>query len=254
MALTTLAATALFVTACSEPPPPPPPPVVQAPPPPPPPPPVTPIDELMARYNIDARIRLPEDRAPSNDAERIAILNFFDAFARGNSSRLEPMLAGPDRFELTKLVESGQWSDATGKITRIDLRTGRSPDGEPAVLAVMHVGDRFEPQLWTYSLASADAEFEAVATPPGIMNQLSGDDWVSAWFEILAKDMQLAMKPDEEPTLPKTDYTNSDDGSGWSEGGGGDQPSAPAMSPGGPGKRKPNVDNPIAPPRGPGFK
>lgn len=250
---TLLAGALLTVAGCSEPPPPPPPPVVQAPPPPPPPPPITPIDELMARYNIDSRVRLPEERAPSNDPDRIALLTFFDTFARGDSSRAEPMLSPLDRVELEKLVAHGQWAASTERITRIDLRTGRAPTGEPAVLAVLHVGEHFEPQLWSYKVSGPTAEFEAVATPPGIMDALSGDDWVGAWFGVIAKEMELASKPDEELVVPKTDFTPEDTGSTASEEGGQEGP-GPAMSPGGPGKRKPNVDNPIAPPRGPGFK
>ena len=75
---------------CGEDPPPPQAPVVQAEPPPPPPPPapkVTPVADLMAELGIDKRINLPEDKAPDNDPARIALLEFFDAFVRGDDSR-----------------------------------------------------------------------------------------------------------------------------------------------------------------------
>ena len=63
---------------------PPPPPVVQAPPPPPPAPPkpaVTSIADLMVEYHIDPKVHLPEEKAPDNNPDRIAVLQFFDGFA-----------------------------------------------------------------------------------------------------------------------------------------------------------------------------
>ena len=62
-------------------------PVAVAPPPPPPPPPppaptVTPIAQLMKELGISDKIRLPEDKAPGTDPERVAVLKFFDGFAK----------------------------------------------------------------------------------------------------------------------------------------------------------------------------
>jgi len=244
------------MTGCGDEPPPPPKPIVQAPPPPPPPPKVTSIAELMAKLNIDPRVSWPEERAPSSilDADRAAILTFFDAFARGDSSRLQPMLASTDQYELDNLVKSGAWDSTTKKITKVDVRAGRSPEtpSRPCVLAVYRVGDNFEPQLWSYQISPTGAEFEAVATPPGIMNQLSGDDWIAAWFALLQKDQELASKPDENPNIPKTNVAAKDDGSDAPAGMAPAGPSAPAPSgqPGSPGKRTPGT--PIKPAR-PGF-
>ena len=65
---------------------PPPPPVVTrvAPPPPPPKPTVTPIDQLMVQLGIDERVQLLEEDAPAKEDDRRAVLEFFDAFARGD--------------------------------------------------------------------------------------------------------------------------------------------------------------------------
>ncbi|MFO0827265.1 MAG: hypothetical protein U0572_03860 [Phycisphaerales bacterium] len=258
-AAATLLASSL--TGCGEEPPPPPPPppvaakpVVE-------PPKVTSISELMAKLGSDTRIRWPEERAPVtiNDAERTAILNFFDAFARGDSSRLQPMLSATDQYELDNLVKSGAWDATTKKITRIDIRTGKSPASggtaaKPCVLAVYQVGDNFEPQLWSYRVQPTGAEFEAVATPPGIMNQLSGEDWVTAWFELLQKDEELANKPDENPHVPQSSLVVNDnsDSQETSSAPSGPSAPAPAGAPSGPSPSKRPPGPPIKAPR-PGF-
>jgi hypothetical protein len=229
-----------------------PPPVVVAPPPPPPPPPppaLTPITELMAKLGIDPKVRLPEDKAPATDAERIAVLGFYDAFARGDADRLKSMLSTPDQFELDALVSSGDWKKTVDAITRIDVRTGKGNDTGTCTLAVFHVGDSFQPQLWEYKVSGPSAEFDAIACPPGVMDLLSGDDWINAWLGILAKDVEIAQMPDEIIKPPKTDYTtDTSDGEsttgpmGPTPGGGG--------GPGSPGKRP--IGTPIKAPK-PGF-
>lgn len=241
---------AAFLTGCSEPPPPPPPPkpIVKAPPPPPPP--ITPISDLMAKYNIDTRVNLPEDKAPKTDPERIAVLSIFDAFARGDSARLQGMLSSADQFELEKLVKSGAWTSSTESISRIDVRCGTAPTNEKCALAVFHVGDNFEPQLWAYKVESASSQFEAVATPPNVMNSLSGEDWISAWYKLWQEDLALASKPDEEIVVKQEDRSvKNEEASASGEGDG------PSISPGGGGgrtnKRKPS-DTPIRAPK-PGF-
>ena len=102
--LTAVAGLSLGIAGCgSEPAPPPAAPVAKkAPPPPPPAPPapkVTPISELMAQYGIDPRVNLSEDLAPDNDEGRIAVLRFFDGFAKGDAARLTDVLRGPLGFD-----------------------------------------------------------------------------------------------------------------------------------------------------------
>ncbi len=229
-----------------------PPAVVQAPPPPPPKavapeaPKLTSIKDLMAKYDIDQRVTLPEERAPDTDEARIAVLKFFDAFARGNADALKPMLSAPDQFQLDGMIEAGSFAKSTAAITRIDVRCGKQ-DSSNCTLAVFHVGEGFEPQLWSYT-TGGKAEFDAIATPPGILNKLSGDNQIAAWFEVLKLELAKADEPDESPEMPKQDFTKEDEGG---------QPTAsegdvPAGVPGGlPGKRMPGA--PIKAPKGPGF-
>jgi hypothetical protein len=242
----------LFLIGCSDPPPPPPPPPVVVKPQAPPPPPVTPISELMAKLDIDPRVNLPEDRAPKSDPERIAVLTMFDAFARGDSARLQGMLSAPDQYELEKLVNAGTWKSATESITRIDIRCGQAPTNDKCALAVFHVNDEFEPQLWAYKIAGASTEFESVATPPNVMNSLSGEDWITAWYTLWQKDLEIASKPDEEIEIKQENRSQKEDTSSSDEEGSPSmQPAAPS-GPGSPGKRPPKTDEPIRAPK-PGF-
>lgn len=241
-----VAACAALVGCGGDPPPPPPvvsKPVNTAPPPPS----ITPIKDLMAQYDIDPRVNLPEDKAPDSDVKRIAVLKFFDAFVRGNADALRPMLSGPDQLQFDGMVEGGIFAKATAGITRVDVRCGPQ-DSNDCALAVFHVGEEFEPQLWVYT-TGAQAEFDSVATPPGIMEKLSGDNWIAAWYEILRLELAKADEPDAVIEVPQTDFTAEPDKPDGSE--------SPGISPGGsggnsPGRRKP-TSNPIKPPRPPGF-
>ncbi len=213
--------------------------VVVAPPPPPPPPPpaaptVTPIEQLMAEMNIDPRVSLPEDKAPDNDIDRRAVLSFFDGFARGNDKAVATMLPETDRPQLVALVDSGAWKDTTGRITKIDVQCGTSPLSDKCALAVVEVkggGDAFQPQLWTYHTGDESPTFEAVPTPPGILDRLSGD-WISRWFAILEEELALADKPDDEYAIAQRDLDDGKDTVASAGGGGG----GGAPSGGAPGK------------------
>ena len=221
----------------------------------PPPPPTAPakprataVAELMTQLGIDERVRLPEDKAPSTTEARMAILEFFDAFARGDDTALDTMLSGLDRAELEELVESGAWEETTSHITRIDVQSGQSPTGQACALAIFYVADDFQPQLWYYETHEDSATFDAVAAPPNIMERLSGTDWIAAWFDLLAEELALADMPDEEFAAPQKNYGDNTRSDSFSIGPGGDQPTR--RLPGSPGKR-PRPKGPKRRPPGP---
>lgn len=211
-----------------------------APPPPPPPPAITSIEDLMAELNIDRRLVLPEDKAPNNNADRKAVLVFFDAMARGNSQSLKGMLPLADQMELNALVESGAWTETAARIQKVQIQTGSNSLGQKCALAVIEVGTgtdmTFQPQLWYYNTDQEDAVFEAAPTPPGIMDKLSGD-WIAAWHQILADELALAEKPDEDLSVAQKNMDTNDEaskptdtgsgGGGIGGGGGGRQPRNP---------------------------
>ncbi len=235
------------------------PPVVIAPPPPapapPPPPAVTPIDQLMTDLSIDQRVSLPEDKAPNNNADRKAVLVFFDALARGNSQSMKGMLPLSDQIELAALVDSGAWKNTVSKIQKIQIQTGVNSLNQKCALAVIEVGaigdQSFQPQLWYFNTEQEEPIFEAAATPPGILDKLSGD-WIASWHQILADEMAMADKPDADVSISQKDLDDREDeaptsgrgggfGAGGGEGGGGpnrirdpkSRPPVKAPSPGG---------------------
>lgn len=215
---------------------------------PPPPPALKSVETLMAELRIDERVILPEDQAPPTNEERTALLEFFDAFARGDAEALGPMLTTLDRLELETMVEEGAWSEATKDISSIEIQTGVNNLGQNCVLAVLEVNWEFEPQLWYYTMESVGPVFEAALTPPNILNELSGD-WIAAWHRILEEEIELALMPDEDLTPISENLDEEGPSSSGSSGGGRGPASSPnSTPPPGRGRRKP----PSAPRRPPG--
>ena len=115
-------------------------------------------------------------------------------------------------------------------------------------LAVFHIGAGFQPQLWAYTAGEDTSTFDAIATPANIMDRLSGDNHIAAWYEIVKLELAKADEPDEVLEVAQQDFTKADAASSESTGGGETAPGAPA---GAPGKRAPGA--PIKPPKPPGF-
>jgi hypothetical protein len=223
--------------------------VVDDTPPPPPPPPrpsVHTIEHLMAELGIDRRIVLPENRAPGTNEARVAVLQFFDTMVKGEHEELGLLLSAADKLALDELVDAGTWQPSIASIKRVEIQTGSSPAGDPAALAIIEVdtasGTDFRPQLWYYQPGQAGYTFTAVATPPGIMAKLSGEDWIEAWHRILQEDLALAELPDTPIKEPKMNYDKSGQDGGAGPSGGG--PSEPSM----PGRRTPPRTPPYRPP------
>ena len=160
------------------------------PPPPPPPPPISSVDDLMSQMQIDPAVRMAEENAPATTDERRGVLTFFDAWVRGDHQTVANMLGAADRMEIQTMVQDGQWAEATSDIDAVDIRVGRSNRGENCVLAIYEVGFGFQPQLWRFSGSGDMMVFEAVATPPNMVDRLTGDHIVS-WWEILNEEEAL---------------------------------------------------------------
>lgn len=118
---------------------------VRRPPPPPredPTPTVTPVAELKDRLRIDERVRFPENQAPETDEERKAILQFFDAQARGDHEVVASFLTDIDRRELERMIKAGHWQESTKNITDIEIyqtgtASGISYDADAMGLSAM---------------------------------------------------------------------------------------------------------------------
>jgi hypothetical protein len=165
---------------------------------PPPPPPVTTIEAIAAELQIDTYIvRWAEEDAPASSGERRGVLIFFDAWVRGDAQTVKSMLGAADQAELQRMIDDGQWAQATKAIDGVDLRLGRSARGDNCVLAIYEVGLGFQPQLWNFTGSGDRMAFEAVATPPNMMDRLHGD-MITSWWEELDNDKKLWGIPDEQ--------------------------------------------------------
>lgn len=159
---------------------------------------VVPVAELMDQLGIDNRIVWDEEKATNSTPARKAILGFFDAFSRSDHQSVSDMLSQTDRYELDRLVESGVWGQSTDRITEVLIETGESPEGFECVMAIFEVGDTYQPQLWYYSEEGDNYIFDAVSTPPDIMNRLYGLDPIAVWHQIIQEEHELANLLDED--------------------------------------------------------
>ena len=159
------------------------------------------------------------------------------------------MLSRVDERELVQLVDSGTWEKTTSQITRIEVSTA-DHDGQTVAYGMFHMGYDYQPQLWYYSIDDEEATFDAVATPPGIIDRLSGADWITAWFNLLEQELALADQPDEEFAPPQKNYSpGSTSGGAPAVRKAPNNPFQPGRSPG-PGKR-PKPKGPKRKPPGP---
>ena len=213
---------------------PPPPPVVQqrpVDPGPPPPPPVMSVADIIQQRGLSDLLWMEESQAPGTTEERILVLEFFDAFARGDARGLASMMTLLDAAELQMLVDENIWEGMTGNIEEIRIRTGASPDGQRCALAMFVADGRDEAQLWYYLNDPTDPQFESAPCPPHMMSRLHGDDLIALWHEIIAEETELAMRPDEDVSISRVNLDDADGSSAgapapgrFSPGGGGGSP------------------------------
>lgn len=147
------------------------------------------IEELRAELNIDDRVDMPEDKAPTSEMERIALLKFFDAWVRGNPDNVLEVLGMADHAQLQAMIDEGQWQQVTGDaIEFVTIQVGPSKEGDTCVLAYYEGAEMTQAQLWRYRNDGETIMFEAVATPPGMVDRLSGDDLIAGWWKILDEE------------------------------------------------------------------
>ncbi len=225
------------LTSCGEEEAPPPPPIVRvAPPPPPPPPPtINSVAELMAEYKIDERVNLPEKMAPDTNEKRIAVLKFWNAFAKGDSDYVGKNVTKLDSNVLAELVKNGGWGTTTSKITAIEVQCKDDGDGFATFGLVTSNGIE-QPMLWDATMSNNEATFTAFPGTQDIMAHLSGEDSIDAWKTYINGLFEkYANLPDEEVEILQVDLQlaeGDDPASGGGGGGGGETPEAP-LGPGG---------------------
>ena len=181
-------------------------PVAVAPPPPPPPPPppaptVTPIAQLMKELGISDKIRLPEDKAPKTDPERVAVLKFFDGFAKSKPEAIRAAMGPQDVAVLDAMKSGGEFEKACAPVTRIDLTT-TNREGKAYVMAVYRAGSDIEAQLWAFKATGEGKKvetqlFESYVQPVDIMSKISGSNLIGEWVKVVDADRKVALEPDE---------------------------------------------------------
>jgi hypothetical protein len=137
------------------------------------------------------------------------------------------------------MVESGAWEDSVAGIAEIAIQTGTSPYGDKCALAIFEVDDDFQAQLWYYNGEGGQYIFDAVSSPPHMIDRLYGEDPIALWHDILEQELELAMQPDDPYGIPQQDLDEGEDEEDGFYGGspGGGDPGQPA--PGGGGRRPP---------------
>ncbi len=229
------------LTACGEEEAPPAPIVRVAPPPPPPPPEPTikSIAELMTEYKIDERVNLPEKAAPNTNEKRIAVLQFWNAFAKGDDQYAGGHMADLDRKVLAGLVSNGGWKSTTSTITAIEVQCKDENEGF-ATFGLIAAGATEQPMLWDAAMTGDEAVFTAFPGTPDIMSHLSGEDSVGAWKTYINGLFEkYSNLPDEEVEIPQSDLQLAEGADAAAGGGGeGDTPTPPGGGAGGGALRK----------------
>ena len=231
------------MTSCGEEEAPPAPIVRAAPTPPPPPEPeitVKSIAELMKEHNIDERVQLEESAAPETTEKRVAVLKFWNAFAKSDAAYAGSHLSDLDRKVLDGLSKSGAWTATTSKISTIEVQC--KDDGEGfATFAVITADAAEQPMLFDAVMSSAEATFTAFPGPPDIIDHLSGEDSIGAWKTYVDGLFEkYANLPDEVVEIPQTDLQPTDGEATATTGGNGDGPGGGGGGGGGELKKRPH--------------
>jgi len=187
---------------------------------------LTPIDELMETNGIDSRVWLNDAAAPPNDAERLMVLRFFDAFAKGDADLLRPFLDDVEREELAILEQRGDLRALAGQIEGIEIQTGSASSGQIAVLGLFEFSDRIEGQMWEAVSGIEGGVFRAAPLPPGLSTQLGSEPFLD-WYAAVEREAALLSQADlgVEQAAAVASVGEEEFDEGGSSGGGGSSPS-----------------------------
>lgn len=203
------------------------------------------LSDVASEVNADVRIVWTDEENSESNAEREAIFRFFTAFLQNDHALLRPMLSPADQLELGTLADATNLSETLNSVTRVDIRTGSDlASGKSCVVAVYEIGMDYQPQLWSFEESNGAVVFTSLESPPGLMDQLSGD-WIKSYFkgreELLAKEGILDQS---------SSYQLAGEGTTSTSGGGSpNKPGGPPSMPGNPnpGPKTPGGPGPMTP-------
>ena len=203
------------------------------------------LADIAIEANADSRIIWTDEENSESNAEREAIFRFFTAFLQNEHSIFRPMLSPADQLELGTLADATNLTETLNNVTRVDIRTGSDiASGKSCVVAVYEIGMNYQPQLWSFEEANGTVVFTSLESPPGLMDQLSGD-WVKSYFKARAELLAKAGDSDESSSYQLAgEGTASPDGSNSPT-----KPGGPPKLPGNPnpGPKTPGSPGPMTP-------
>ena len=198
------------------------------------------LADIAIEANADSRIIWTDEENAESNAEREAIFRFFTAFLQNDHALLRPMLSPADQLELGTLADTTNLTEILDSVTRVDIRTGSDiGTGKSCVVAVYEVGMNYQPQLWSFEEADGTVVFTSLDSPPGLMDQLSGD-WVKSYFKGRAELLAQAGDSDQSSSYQLA-------GEGTASTSGSNSPSKPGGPPNMPGNPNPGPKTPGSP-------
>jgi hypothetical protein len=185
------------------------------------------VSELAIEHSIDPRIYINEEEAPKDEQSRVAILQFFDAMLKVDTSELKKMLELGDQLTLDTMAQNGL-VEQMDSVSFIDVKVGSSPDGRQCLMGVYEIGLDYQVQVWYFTKSGDNFTFVSAGSPPDLANTLRGN-WINHFFELKDEMMEIANQPDDDSSY--TIFGGSNEGDNSSSGSGRPSP-GPSPSPG----------------------
>jgi hypothetical protein len=189
---------------------------------------------------------MAEDKAPPTEQERVAVLRFFDGFAKGKADSFKGGLEREDARVLDAMVRGGGFEKACAAISRVDVSYA-SVGGKSYALAYYRAGGEIQAQLWQYKVDGEgrtvkSRTFTSVFQPVDVVNRISGSKLVAEWLKLVDAERKVATVPDEvtKPVARVQEQEASESSGGGGGGGGESAPGRNREPPGSiPGRRGP---------------
>ncbi|MDP7028919.1 MAG: hypothetical protein QF733_01700 [Phycisphaerales bacterium] len=184
----------------------------------------TPVADLIVRHDINDRIWMEDRLAPTTDERRILVLQFFNGFVTGDADAIRPFLADVEQRELDALVASGDLQRLAADIEGVEIQSGSTHEGRPAVIGLFEFADRIEGQMWELDDQGGSIVFRAAPSPPGLCDQLGADPFAD-WYAVVAREQARMNESDlgietAEAVEPPEDESAIGGGPGGGGGGG----------------------------------